>query len=153
MTGHHFVDSNVLVYRHDADEPAKQERARAVLESLWRTRAGRLSTQVLHEFYVTATRKLATPVPCAVARQEIRLLTSWKPVALTVALSEQAWRVEDRFGLSWWDSLIVAAARQANCAYLLTEDLQDGQDLDGLLVVNPFSRPSLNDLAAYGLAE
>ena len=146
MTGLHFVDANVLIYRHDRDSPAKQARASVVLEALWRGRSGRVSVQVLHEFYVVATRKLAVPVSREVARREVRQLHAWAPVALDASVREAAWAVEDRFRLSWWDALIVAAAQVAGCHRLLTEDLQDGQDFDGLVVMNPFTRPltSLN---------
>jgi predicted nucleic acid-binding protein len=149
MTERHFVDSNILVYRHDRDEADKQARAAAVMRALWLARSGRLSTQVLHEFYTVVTRKLARPVPRDVARREVRLLSTWNPIAPTPTVREQAWQVEDRYGLSWWDSLIVAAAKQAGCTYLLSEDLQDGQDLGGLIVVNPF----VHDMAEFGLSE
>lgn len=148
MTDLHFVDSNVLVYRHDRDEREKQAKAQEVMEVLWRGRTGRLSDQVLHEFYVISTKKLATPVHREVARREVRQLQTWRPVPATADLRERAWEIEDRFGLSWWDSLIVAAAQQAGCRYLLSEDLQDGQHVTGLLIVNPFA----HDLDEIGLS-
>ncbi len=147
MTELRFVDSNVLVYRHDRDESAKRVRANAVLEALWSGRLGRVSDQVLHEFYVVATRKLARPVPRDVARKEVQLLERWRPIQSTAALRENAWRLEDRFALSWWDALIVAAAQTAGCRYLLSEDLGDGQDYEGVLVLDPFAR----DPAELGL--
>jgi predicted nucleic acid-binding protein len=143
MTDPLFVDSNILLYRHDADQPQKQAHAQALLAALWKSRRGRVSTQVLSEFYAVATRKLG--VTRDAARREIRQLHSWKPTPPTTELYERAWEVEDRFGLSWWDALIVAAAQQARCQYLLTEDLQDAQNLGGLLVANPFRR-ALADL-------
>lgn len=136
----HFVDSNVLVYRHDRDDRTRQARAQELLAALWASRTGRVSDQVLHEFYVVATRKLATPITAKVARNEVRQLMAWAPVTTTLQLREAAWSIEDRFGLSWWDALIVAAACEARCSILLTEDLQDGMDFDGLRVVNPFAR-------------
>jgi predicted nucleic acid-binding protein len=147
MTALHFVDSNVLVYRHDRDDRPRQSRARAVLEALWHSRTGRVSDQVLHEFYVVATRKLAKPVPRDVARQEVRLLMAWQPVATTQAVRERAWDLEDREALSWWDALILAAAQIAGCTILFSEDLQHGRELDGLRIVNPF----LGQLEALGL--
>lgn len=139
MTALHFVDTNVLVCRHDRDEPDKQAQAQRLLEALWRSRTGRLSTQVLNEFYAVVTRKLPTPVAAEIARREIRQLHTWRPVGVTAELYETAWEIEDRFGFSWWDALIVAAAREARCELLLTEDLQDGQDLGALVVMNPFA--------------
>lgn len=148
MTELHFVDSNVLVYRHDADEPVKQAKAQQVLEAVWRRRCGRVSTQVLNEFYVVSTMKLAEPVAAEVSRAEIRQLETWGPVQVTAKIRERAWGIEDRFGFSWWDALIIAAAQHAGCRYVLTEDLQDEQDLDGLQVVNPFT----HNLSDFGLS-
>jgi predicted nucleic acid-binding protein len=149
MSGPHFVDSNILVYRHDRDEATKQRAAQQLLERLWKTRSGRVSDQVLHEFYVVATRKLAKPVPLATARAEVRQLETWRPIASSPALREAAFELEDRFSLSWWDALIVAAAMEAGCVTLLSEDLQDGLDVDGLLVRNPFAHADA--LADLGL--
>jgi predicted nucleic acid-binding protein len=140
MTGLHFVDSNVLVYRHDRDEPDRQQRAQSVMKALWQLRAGRVSTQVLHEFYVVVTRKLATPVDRDLARAEVRQLETWRPVVPTLEVRQRAWSLEDRFALSWWDALIVAAAQHAGCSAVLTEDLQDGQQFDGVHIVDPFTR-------------
>jgi predicted nucleic acid-binding protein len=147
MSALHFVDTNLLVYRHDRDEPEKQAKAQRVMEALWRGRTGRVSTQVLGEFYVVVTRKLAVPVAVELARREVRQLHAWRPVPASPDLHERAWEVEDRFGFGWWDALIVAAARQARCDFLLTEDLQHGQDLGGVVVANPFA----SDLAELAL--
>ena len=138
MTALHFVDSNVLVYRHDRSDDLRRDRASAVLSVLWKDRAGRVSAQVLQEFYVTSTRKLAVPLSREAARREVRQLQAWEPVETTLAIRDDAFSIEDRYGFSYWDALIVAAARSCRCQFLLTEDLQDGQDLGGLLVVNPF---------------
>jgi predicted nucleic acid-binding protein len=73
------------------------------------------------------------------ARAEVRDLLAWQPVIVDDAILEQGWKIQDRYRLSFWDSLIVAAARAASCRYLLTEDLQPDQDLDGVVVVDPFS--------------
>ena len=72
------------------------------------------------------------------AQADVRDLMSWNPVSLEAALLNRAWAVESRFGLHYWDALIVASAHQSGCRHLLTEDLQDGRELDGVLVVNPF---------------
>ena len=133
-----FVDTNVLVYARDASEPEKQPVAREWLDRLWRSKQGRLSVQVLNEFYVTVTRKLQPGMSIGNARADIRDLISWDPMPVNAALLDRAWAVETRFGLQYWDALIVASAQQSGCRHLLTEDLQDGQDLDGVLVVNPF---------------
>lgn len=134
-----FVDTNVLVYRFDAAKPEKQRAAEAWLSRLWENRAGRLSYQVLREFYVTVTRKLTDSLDTDQARRAVRSLMAWNPVPSDDRLIESAWDLEDRYALSWWDALIVAAARRQSCAILLSEDLQEGQDLGAVRVVNPFS--------------
>jgi len=136
-----FVDTNVLVYVRDASHPAKQQAAANWIDHLWRSGDGRLSTQVLTEFYVTVTRKLDPGMTVADARADVRDLLAWRPAPITGELVTEAGQVQDRFHFAYWDALIVAAARGAGCDRLLTEDLQDGQDLDGLSVVNPFLTP------------
>jgi len=133
-----FVDTNVFVYASDASEGDKQTQASKWIDELWATKQGRVSTQVLNEYYVTVTRKLQPGLSRAEARSEIDDLTAWKPLRNDRALMTEAWAVEDRHGLSWWDSLIVAAAQRLGCGYLLTEDLGAGQDLDGLKIIDPF---------------
>jgi len=133
-----FVDSNVLLYAVDEANPRKQEAARNWRAELWKNRRGRVSFQVLGEFYVNAVRK--RPAAREEARAEVRDLLTWSPVVADAALLERGWRLQDRYGLSYWDALIVAAAKAALCRYLLTEDLQAGQKLDGIEVVNPFLR-------------
>jgi predicted nucleic acid-binding protein len=134
-----FVDTNVLVYARDAGESVKQPKARAWLEYLWRTRSGRLSQQVLSEFYVTVTRKLDPGLPPADARAEVRDLWAWRPVAIDSDVIEGAWALEDAHSLSFCDALIIAAAQAARCDVLLSEDLTDGENYDGVTVVSPFT--------------
>lgn len=133
-----LVDTNVLVYSRDARDPAKQARAAEWLGVLWQRRAGRVSVQVLNEYYVTVTRKLHPGMARAAARTDIANLGAWRPVPLTMQVIERAQDLEDRYALSWWDSLVVASAHVGGCRWLLTEDLQDGQDLGGVTVVDPF---------------
>lgn len=145
-----FVDTNVLVYQFDESDLARQQRATEVMRALWKNRSGRLSQQVLQEFYVTVTRKLNPALPCDRAREEIRDLLAWRPTQPTETLLEDAWHIEDRFKLSWWDSLIVASARAQQCEILLSEDLQDGLNIDGLRVMNPFSTTfNMNLLSSF----
>jgi predicted nucleic acid-binding protein len=131
-----FVDSNVFLYALDEADPKKQQAARNWRAELWKSRRGRVSFQVLGEFYVNAVRK--RPTAGEEARAEVRDLLAWNPVIADAALLEQGWRIQDRYRLSYWDALIVAAAKVSACHYLLTEDLQSGQILDGIKVVNPF---------------
>ena len=138
MTARVFVDSNVLVYTLDSREADKQARAAAWLEHLWSNRRGRLSFQVLQEFYVNVTRKVRPPVEEEEARRVVRSLLAWQPVRVGAGELEAAWSIRDRHALSWWDALIVAAAESSDCRYLLTEDLQHGRDLGGVRIVSPF---------------
>jgi predicted nucleic acid-binding protein len=131
-----FVDTNVLIYALDPSDLKKREAARLWRAELWRSRRGRISYQVLQEFYVKVTRKW--PKARLQARAEVRDLLAWRPVAVDAGIIERAWAIQDRYQLSSWDALIVAAAKSASCRYLLTEDLHAGQDLDGIVVLNPF---------------
>lgn len=137
-----FVDTNLLVYARDASEAKKQPLAMEWMRTLWKSRTGRLSVQVLEEYYVTVTAKLEPGLSREEARSDVRDLGVWAPVGLDEGLLSSAFEVEDRYGFGFWDALIVAAAWGAGCRHLLTEDLQDGQDLNGLIVVDPFrNRP------------
>ena len=138
MTGAVFVDTNVLVYVRDEAQGKKQRRAAEWMATLWDTRRGRLSVQVLQEYYTLATRKLKHPRPVVEVREDVLCFAAWKPVQIDLSLIERAWDLQDRFDLSWWDSLIAAAAVEARCSILLSEDFQEGQILDGLTIMNPF---------------
>ena len=138
MSARIFVDTNVLVYARDRSDVEKHERALSWLAALWEARAGRLSWQVLQEYYVTVTRKLDPSRDSGLAREDIASLFTWRPVATGLPAMDAAWHIEDRYGLSWWDALIVSAAQVAGCHYLLTEDLQDGQVIGNLQIINPF---------------
>lgn len=142
MTATVFVDTNVFIYAIDKADPAKMAAARAWRSELWKSRRGRVSMQVLQEFYAKSTQKW--PGGRTQARAEVMDLLAWDPLPITVPLLELGWRMQDLFQLSFWDSLIVAAAKACGCAYLLTEDLQVGQDFSGVTVVSPFlTQPAL----------
>lgn len=136
MTVPVFVDTNVLLYAFDDFDQKKQQAARVWRAELWKARGGRVSFQVLQEFYAKVTQKW--PAAREEARAEVRDLMAWRPLAVSAELLEYGWKIQDRYRLSFWDALIVAAAKATSCACLLTEDLQDGQRLDGVIVVNPF---------------
>ena len=141
MTDLFFVDTNILVYARDKSESEKQPLAGKWLEHLWKTQQGRISIQVLQEYYQVVTHRLQPGLNRGIAQEDIRDLMAWSPVAIDRQVLEQAWVAAERFRLSWWDALIVGAARQTGCRYLLTEDLQNGQDLDGLTILDPFRTP------------
>jgi predicted nucleic acid-binding protein len=131
-----FVDSNVLIYAVDESNHKKHEAARVWRNELWKSRRGRVSFQVLQEFYANVDRKW--PAAREQAQAEIRNLMTWRPVAADTGMIEDAWKVQERYKISFWDSLIVSAAKAASCRYLLTEDLEEGQEMDGVLIANPF---------------
>ena len=131
-----FVDTNVLVYLFDNDAPEKQSRARQLLESEVENLV--LSTQVLGEFYVTVTRKLARPLEPVLAREAVDDLCALRIRSVRAELVQAAVRRSDASQLSYWDALIVETAIDAGVSILLTEDLQHEQVFDGLRVVDPF---------------
>ena len=133
-----FVDTNVLVYAHDRSETRKQPVAQALLDGLWRDRTGVLSTQVLQEFYVVATRKLDPPMRRAAAREIVAVYGAWPTVQVDVALVLAASELEERHGFSFWDALVVEAARRSGAGRLMTEDLQAGSRIAGVRIENPF---------------
>ena len=131
-----FVDTSVLLYSADPADPHRQREARRWLKALWEQGAGSLSWQVLHEFYVNAIRKLKVPSPKA--RATVDAFSSWRPVEMGFGSIQRAWRWMDEAQLSYWDALIVAAAEQAGCAWLLSEDFQTGRKFGPVTVVHPF---------------
>ena len=133
-----FVDSNILIYAHDLDAGVKRERAVAKLRELWDAGTGRLSVQVLQEFYVNATQKLATPIGRSTAREVIQTYGVWVQHATTVETVTRATEISDLVRISFWDALIVASAEEVNAEEVLSEDLSDGQAIGGVRVVNPF---------------
>ncbi len=131
-----FVDTNLLIYALDDADPGKQQAARAWRAALWQSRRGRISYQVLQEFYVKITQKW--PKKRSQAREEIRDLLAWGPTPVDDDMLERSWKLQDRYRFSFGDALIVAAAQISCARYLLTEDLQADQELDGVRVINPF---------------
>ena len=131
-----FVDTNVLLYSVDESEATKRARARQWMEALWSSDSGRLSWQVLNEFYWNAVRKLKTPA--ARARENVETLALWQPVDFGLALLHRAWYWSDTAGVTYWDSLILAAAESTGCKYLLSEDFQAGQKFGETTILNPF---------------
>lgn len=134
-----FVDTNVLVYTRDRTDEEKQRRAAEWMAWLWDLRLGRLSVQVLQEYYVTVTRKLDPPRRPEDAREDVIALHVWRPSPIDLEVMERAWSIEDRYGFHWWDALIVASGIVGRCGYLLSEDLQDEQQVEGLTILDPFA--------------
>lgn len=134
-----FVDTNLLVYAHDLSETDRRPVAQASLDELWRTRAGTLSTQVLSEFYVVATREFDPPMTRRAAREVVGAYSAWPVVQVDAALILAASTLEERHTLSFWDALIIEAAARGGARRLLSEDLQAGRRIRGLTIENPFA--------------
>jgi predicted nucleic acid-binding protein len=141
MNGKTFVDTNVLIYAYDADAGAKNEIARGILRELWSERTGALSTQVLQEFYVNVTKKIASPLSKPSARAVIDSYAVWC-IDMTPTEISAAFHIEDEAGIGFWDALIIAAARKTGAERILSEDLNAGQIISGLRIENPFSPPA-----------
>jgi predicted nucleic acid-binding protein len=149
MTGLVFVDTNVLLYRADRDEPVKRLRANDWIDHLWREKTGRTSMQVLSEFYANLRRKGGTRAVNEESWSHVQPYFAWKPLAIDGNLLLRAHEVERRWRLSWWDSMVVAAAQLQDCALLLTEDLQDGAQFGAVTVRSPFTLDVREAAAAY----
>jgi len=144
-----FIDTTVLLYGVDDRDLAKRDRARAWLAACWERRCGHISTQVLGEFYANARRKFSGALTQGEARALVRRYQNWNPWLIDQPTVESAWATESRYQVSYWDALMVAAARHQGCTLLLTEDLQHGQQLEGIRIVNPFIEgPEILDTAS-----
>ena len=133
-----FVDTSVHLRAKDARDTEKQIRATEWLTWCWTQRTGRISTQVLNEFYNNAISKFRTVVTAEKAREQVRMLRLWQPPHLDTYTVDGAWVMQDRFKLSYWDALIMSSAQQQGCRYLLSEDMQHLQQSDTVQVINPF---------------
>ncbi len=136
MTGPFFVDTNVLVYSDDARDAAKQAKAREVLRRVVRDRSGKLSLQVLQEFFAAATQKLG--LSAVDARRRVEIFSRMDVVRIDVDDVLAAIDLHRLHELSIWDALVVRAALLSGCRTLYTEDMQDGRRFESLQVVNPF---------------
>ena len=134
-----FVDTNVLLYRFDRGAPKKQETARTELRRLIMERSILISTQVLTEFFVAATRKLTPPLGSDQAEAVVRVLSRLPVVQVSSRTVLEAVALHRRHSLSFWDALIVRSALEAGADMLYSEDMQEGQVIEGLSIVNPFS--------------
>ncbi len=133
-----FVDTNILIYSEDSADMAKRDVALLWLGVLWESGIGRLSSQVLNEFYINVTRKLKPPMPQITARDEVRRYAAWQPWPVDQSTIESAFGIETRYGLNYWDALVIAAAQHLGCRIVLSEDMAHGETYGNVQVINPF---------------
>ena len=133
-----FVDTNVLIYAHDVDAGRKRQIAQELLRALWADRAGILSTQVLQEFYVNATRKIRKPLTKPQARSVVDTYASWCIDGTRTGDIIAAFQIEDQARIGFWDALIIAVAARSGARHVLSEDLNNGQSIAGISIRNPF---------------
>ena len=132
------VDTNVLAYAYDQSASEKHDRARSLIHQLWSGKRGCLSVQVLQEFYVAVTQKVLKPIEQEKAAEIVRDLSYWKIHAPVAEDIMGAIGLQQRYRTSFWDAMVLWSAKQVGCQELWSEDLSEGQDYDGVLVVNPF---------------
>ena len=137
MSDKHFVDTNILMYAHDATAGDKHARAQEVVEKLWRSRAGVISTQVLQELCVNLRRKAGRPLDLKTTREIVTDYLSWEVVVNTGESVLEALEIEGRHGVSFWDALVIQAAESSGSAVLYSEDLSHGHTYGSVRVVNP----------------
>ncbi len=138
MSDKTFVDTNILTYAHDVDAGPKQQIAELVLRELWNEETGVLSPQVLHEFYVNSTRKGVRPLLRDEARAVVATYSAWC-ISITQAEVFTAFQIEDIVKISFWNALIISAALKAGATTVLSEDMNAGQNIAGVRIVNPFA--------------
>jgi predicted nucleic acid-binding protein len=137
MSDKYFVDTNLLMYAHDNSAGPKHQRAKAIIEELWRDRSGVVSTQVLQELAVNLRRKAGRPLDAKAAREIVGDYLSWHVVVNGGESILEALDLEARYQISFWDALVVQAAQASGAEILYSEDLSDGQQYGSVRVVNP----------------
>jgi len=133
-----FVDTNILIYAYDVSANKKHEVARQIVSDLWNSGHGVLSIQVLQEFFVNVTQKIPKPLDRRLARDIVADFLKWEVIINDGELILEAVDILLRYGLSFWDALVVGAAARSGAAVLLSEDLKPGQAIHGLTIRNPF---------------
>jgi predicted nucleic acid-binding protein len=136
MIARSFFDTNILIYADDSSAPEKKQRALELIAEHRRTGTGVVSLQILQEYFVTVTRKLR--VDPRIARRKVELLAEFDVAAMGVPDILGAADLHLLHGFSFWDALVVRSAKQSGCTVLLTEDMQENREVDGVRIVNPF---------------
>lgn len=138
MSDRYFVDTNILMYAHDATAGEKHQKAKALVEKLWETRSGVVSTQVLQELAVNLRRKAKKPLDTRSTRDVVSDYLAWQVVVNGGDSILEALDLEARYQVSFWDALVIQAAQASGAETVYSEDLSDGQRYGGVRVSNPF---------------
>jgi predicted nucleic acid-binding protein len=133
-----FLDTNILVYAYDKHDLEKQVKAQTLLKTAIKEGSASLSTQVLGEFFVVVTRRIKKSLTVHDAERIIDILSVLPVAEIDLLLVKRAIHTQKSYGISYWDALIVAAAERTGCSKILSEDLNHGQQYNGVLVENPF---------------
>jgi len=141
MSDKHFVDTNILMYAHDTSAGVKHERAKALVEELWRDRTGVVSTQVLQELSVNLRRKAGRPIDVKATREIVADYLTWQVVVNGGESILEALDLEARFQVSFWDALVLQAAHAAGVDIVYSEDLSHEQRYGSVRVINPLRSP------------
>jgi len=137
MSDRYFVDTNILMYAHDTSAGAKHERARTLVEKLWRDRSGVVSTQVLQELSVNLRRKAGQPLEVKATREIVADYLTWQVIVNDGESILEALDLEAQYRISFWDALVLQAAQASGAEVMYSEDLSDGQMYGSVRVVNP----------------
>ncbi|NJD54957.1 MAG: PIN domain-containing protein [Nitrospirae bacterium] len=139
MTGGNvFVDTHIIVYAYDVSAGKKHDMAVELMEDLWSSGRGVISTQVLQELFVTITKKLGKPLDIVTAKEIVKDLLKWKTIIVDGDIILEAIDSQKEYGYSFWDSVIIASALEGGAATLLSEDLSDRRQVKGITIRNPF---------------
>jgi len=137
MSDRYFVDTNILMYAHDASAGSKHERAKALVEELWRDRTGVVSTQVLQELSVNLRKKVRRPLDGKATRDIVADYLTWQVIVNSGESILEAIDLESRYQISFWDALVVQAAQASGAETLYSEDISDGQTYGSVRAINP----------------
>ena len=138
MSDKFFIDTNILVYAHDTEDPEKQQKAQAVIFEGIRSDKAVVSTQVISEFYVIITQKIKSPLPRSKAKEETKQLAILEMVEIDLPLIFQAINYQEQWKISYWDALILASADRAQCPKIFSEDFKHQHKYGDIIVENPF---------------
>jgi predicted nucleic acid-binding protein len=135
-----FLDTNIIVYAHDRSSRDKHAAAREIMDYLWESRKGVISVQVLQEFFVCVTKKISKPLLIKNARVILEYLSTWNVIVNDKYITLKAIDLQEKYQFSFWDCLVIQAAIQGQARILLSEDLPDGQVVEDLKILNPFTK-------------